>query len=214
MGSVCSQIFPITALPENTPYFDGYILDAHPTPNDILLAKESWKVLLSGDTPEMKALAGNTKTSPGTLLYDAFYNHLFMKAPETKVFWTGGIALRAHSLTNMVGMAVKAIGSEDEIQKFTNVARAHGFKGIDANHYAAVINALFYALDTLLGENLTPAHRAAWATIFSFICDIMMPISHISVKREKSLSKEPALSASTATSPRSEIFISKVDSAC
>lgn len=105
----------------------------------------------------------------------AFYRRLFELAPQVRPLFKSDIESQATKLMDMIGLAVSLTdhpGSmESDLRELG--ARHIDYGALDA-HYPVVGAALLDMLAEILGEEFTPATKAAWVEFYGLVSQKMM----------------------------------------
>lgn len=197
-------------------HFPGQLAKPIVTKEVAQICDSSWKAMMACESKylrEMKAKDKNYSAVSG--FYDAFYAHLFEIAPHVRTFFSsGGIQKRATSLSRMVSTGLTYISKSPKQMESTLslIAEGHAKLGIHAEHYAPVVLAFFYAFEKLLGadDQFTLPVKTAWVTVYSLICNIMVPVAK---KHELELKKKSKSSddSSKKSKPETSTQGSKVE---
>jgi hemoglobin-like flavoprotein len=184
MGN-CSAICDHNYMPlEHKCDFPGYVADPIISKDILEICNDTWTQILEGKTNILiQKMSQKSSFSPITLFYDEFYNYLFKNTPDTKKFFEGGIEQRAESLIKMITISLNLVNSARTDQLLQSIAISHSKnKGIGPEHYAPVICALFNTLQELLGDSWNSKVETAWCLVYSYILNIMVPISSYHIK--------------------------------
>jgi hemoglobin-like flavoprotein len=103
-----------------------------------------------------------------------FYDRLFAIAPETKPMFRGDMDVQATKLLDMLALAIGSFRDMSSlIPLLESLAVRHIGYGVRDADYDKVGEALFWTLEQILGPAFTPIVRAAWATLYGTIADVM-----------------------------------------
>jgi hemoglobin-like flavoprotein len=105
----------------------------------------------------------------------AFYDRLFVLAPETRRLFSPDLS---HQKMKLIGMIASAIGSLERPEMFdsiiTSLGRNHVDYGVLPAHYEPVGEALMWSLEQTLGADFTDETRAAWVALYARIRNTML----------------------------------------
>jgi len=104
-----------------------------------------------------------------------FYGRLFETAPETRALFCGDMGRQGRKLMAAVATVVNSLGDFEAIVPVArDLAKRHVAYGVAPEHYARVGSALLWTLEQGLGDEFTPALRAAWETAYSALSEVMI----------------------------------------
>ena len=105
----------------------------------------------------------------------AFYRRVFELAPQVRPLFKNDIESQSAKLMEMIGLAVsltdRPAAMEGELRELG--ARHVDYGTMDA-HYPVVGAALLDMLAAILGDDFTPATKAAWTEFYGFITEKML----------------------------------------
>jgi hemoglobin-like flavoprotein len=105
----------------------------------------------------------------------AFYDRLFVLAPETRRLFSADLS---HQKMKLMGMIASAIGSLERPEMFesilTSLGRHHVDYGVVPAHYEPVGEALLWSLEQTLGADFDDETRAAWVALYARIRETML----------------------------------------
>jgi len=128
------------------------------TPETITLVRQSWSKV-AAIAPQAAAL---------------FYQNLFAADPRLRSLFKGDMERQGRLLTHMVGLAVDALDDLGTlVPVLQDLARRHVGYGVQSADYQTVGAALLETLDQGLGNDFTPPVRAAWASTYALVADVM-----------------------------------------
>lgn len=108
-----------------------------------------------------------------------FYDTLFVLDPALKALFKGDAAVQQQRLMGMLGSAISLLDQPNSLlPALRSLGRRHGAYGVQDAHYAVVGRALIDTLAQVLGDDFTPATRAAWTETYGFIAQVMMEAAH------------------------------------
>lgn len=103
-----------------------------------------------------------------------FYRRLFELDPGLRPLFTGSMEQQGARLMQMITAAVNGL---DRLEALRPVVRQlgerHGTYGVRDEHYDTVASALLWTLEQGLGEEFTPAVKAAWIEVYGVLASIM-----------------------------------------
>jgi hemoglobin-like flavoprotein len=104
-----------------------------------------------------------------------FYTRLFETAPETRALFRGDMRVQGQKLMTALATVVNSLDKIEAIVPVTrDLARRHVAYGVEPGHYALVGAALLWTLERGLGNEFTPAVRAAWAAAYAALSELMI----------------------------------------
>ncbi len=104
----------------------------------------------------------------------AFYRRLFELAPEVRPLFRSDIESQSAKLMNMLALAVSLTDRPATLEgELRDLGARHVDYGTRDEHYAVVGAALLDMLATVLGEEFTPATRAAWEEFYGLVSKAM-----------------------------------------
>lgn len=103
-----------------------------------------------------------------------FYGKLFELDPSLKPLFHGDMKEQGRKLMNMIGLAVKGLNDLDKlVPAVEHLGRSHAGYGVQEYHYDTVAAALLWTLEKGLGEDFTPAVKAAWTEAYMLLATTM-----------------------------------------
>ena len=104
-----------------------------------------------------------------------FYARLFEMAPETRAMFRGDMDTQGRKLMAAIATVVNSLGDLDAIVPVArDLAKRHVAYGVEPEHYALVGSALLWTLEQGLGDEFTPALRAAWGAAYCALSEVMI----------------------------------------
>ena len=104
-----------------------------------------------------------------------FYGRLFEMAPETRVLFHRDMGRQGRKLMDALATVVNSINDFEAIVPVArDLAKRHVAYGVAPEHYALVGSALVWTLEQGLGDEFTPALRAAWEAAYSALSEMMI----------------------------------------
>jgi hemoglobin-like flavoprotein len=104
-----------------------------------------------------------------------FYGRLFEIAPEVKPLFTGDMSGQGRKLMTTLGAVVSGLRNLDAILPIARaLASKHVTYGVRPEHYKPVGEALIWTLEHGLGDDFTPAARAAWIIAYETLSSAMI----------------------------------------
>jgi nitric oxide dioxygenase len=105
---------------------------------------------------------------------DLFYGRLFEVYPEVRPLFRGEIDEQGEKLMRMIGKAVDALDDLEPLDRVIKMMGArHSGYGVLDEDYPKLEEALLWTLEQGLGDDFTPATRAAWASVYDDLADMM-----------------------------------------
>jgi methyl-accepting chemotaxis protein len=127
--------------------------------------------------PEAVALVESSWTQVAPIAAqaaDLFYAELFERDPQLRPLFRGNMVEQGAKLMQMIGLAVgKLRQPEVLVPVLQNLGRRHAGYGVADAHYGTVGAALLATLEKGLGPAFTPEVRAAWASIYGVMAEVM-----------------------------------------
>ena len=104
-----------------------------------------------------------------------FYGRLFEMAPETRALFCDDTGRQGRKLMAAVATVVNSLGDFEAIVPIArDLAKRHVVYGVAPERYALVRPALLRTLEQGLGDEFTPAPRAAWEAAYSGLSEMMI----------------------------------------
>jgi hemoglobin-like flavoprotein len=161
-----------------------YILTDNMTEDDIIAARTSWELIITA-TPtasflKMKEHPGFTHASSLAWFYDVFYEKFFEISPESKPFFANSSMLaQGRLVATLVSSCIASLKHGERLRKdLTKMTQRHNAKGIPPESYGKMGDALFCALETVLGSMFDFRTRLAWIKTYSLMLGIILPIAY------------------------------------
>lgn len=108
-----------------------------------------------------------------------FYGRLFETAPETRVLFSGDIAVQGQKLMAAITTVVAGLGDIDTIvPAVQDLARRHVGYAVRPEHYAIVGATLLWTMEQELADDFTPEIGAAWAAAYTALSDLMIAAAY------------------------------------
>lgn len=128
-------------------------------PEAIVLVQDSWRKV-AAIAPQAAAL---------------FYQNLFAADPSLKSLFNGDMVEQGKKLMQMIGAAVGKLNDLDTLVPIVQgLGQRHVAYGVQQAHYQLVGAALIKTLGQGLGDDFTPAVKAAWTDVYGVLADVMM----------------------------------------
>ena len=109
------------------------------------------------------------------LAHALFYARLFETAPETRALFRGDIDTQGQKLMSALATVVNSLVDFEAIVSVArDLAKRHVAYGVTPEHYALVGAALLWTLEQGLGDEFTPALRAAWEAAYGALSEVMI----------------------------------------
>jgi nitric oxide dioxygenase len=120
-----------------------------------------------------------------------FYGRLFEMAPETRALFHGDMGRQGRKLMDALATVVNSIDDFEAIVPIArDLAKRHVVYGVAPERYALVRPALLRTLEQGLGDEFTPALRAAWGAAYCALSEVMIasayPASQKPPERDRS----------------------------
>lgn len=104
-----------------------------------------------------------------------FYQRLFEIAPEARPLFKADMESQGKKLMNMLATAVENLSNLDSLlPAVSDMARRHVDYGVLPEHYPLVGEALIWALQQGLGDELTTKDEEAWAEVYLLLATHMI----------------------------------------
>ena len=104
-----------------------------------------------------------------------FYQNLFEADPSLKPLFKGNMEEQGKKLMQMIGAAVGKLNDlETLVPILQSLAKRHVGYGVKEAHYATVGAALLKTLEQGLGKAFTPDVKAAWASVYDVMSNVMI----------------------------------------
>jgi len=119
-----------------------------------------------------------------------FFTHLFQLEPELADVLNGDVSMLHRKFSSTIA-TLKNIRYLDKISSAIEaMAIRHVGYGAEIRHFKPFRQALWYALEEVLGDDFTPQHQKAWQTTFDAVADIMQQVmqKHPSPQGKKTIS--------------------------
>ena len=103
-----------------------------------------------------------------------FYAELFTIEPSLKPMFKGDMIVQGQKLITMLSQIVSGLSDPEAILPLAReLALRHVGYGVEPHHYGLVGTALLRPLRHELGAEFTAETRAAWATAYQLLADVM-----------------------------------------
>ena len=103
-----------------------------------------------------------------------FYNKLFELDPDLKTLFKGDMKAQGEKLMETLGVAVNDLSNLNAlIPKLEALGASHVEYGVKDEHYDTVGAALLWTLERGLGDDFTPACKAAWTEVYGLMATVM-----------------------------------------
>ncbi len=104
-----------------------------------------------------------------------FYRKLFQLDPSLRPMFKHDIDAQSTKLTDMVTYIISRLQHVDDVERvITALATRHLHYGVKPEHYQTVGQALFWTLETMLGERWDDHTRAAWTEVYALVATTMI----------------------------------------
>lgn len=105
----------------------------------------------------------------------AFYRRLFELAPGVRPLFKADIESQATKLMDMIGLAVSMTDHPESLEgDLRDLGARHLDYGSEDAHYPVVGAALLDMLGEVLGDDFTPATKAAWIEFYTLVSQKML----------------------------------------
>eukprot|EP00607_Mallomonas_marina_P001323 CAMPEP_0182438528 /NCGR_PEP_ID=MMETSP1167-20130531/85837_1 /TAXON_ID=2988 /ORGANISM="Mallomonas Sp, Strain CCMP3275" /LENGTH=300 /DNA_ID=CAMNT_0024631939 /DNA_START=240 /DNA_END=1142 /DNA_ORIENTATION=+ len=126
-----------------------------------------------------------------TWFYDAFYDKFFELCPETKVmFERVSMIKQGRLIAGVISSALDSFANPEKLKKrLVSNTKNHNGKGIKSEHYVNMGEALVSTLEMIIGPLFDAATKDAWYRIYSYMLNIILPVSveyEVEEKRKQS----------------------------
>jgi hemoglobin-like flavoprotein len=106
---------------------------------------------------------------------DLFYKRLLVMAPKVRALFAHDLEPQAQKLMALCTTVVANLDNTDAfIPQIKALAVRYKRYGARPEHYAAIGQALLWALEKGLGDQWTPATRNAWTIGYTLLSELMM----------------------------------------
>ena len=103
-----------------------------------------------------------------------FYDELFRRAPELQRLFPDDMAQLKIKFVQMLSVIVRSLDHIGEISEdVVDLGRRHVSYDVEDQDYAAFGDAFLVMLDRLLGQDLSPETRDAWASAYDMLARVM-----------------------------------------
>jgi len=103
-----------------------------------------------------------------------FYDRLFEIDPAVKPLFKGDMTEQGRKLMTTLAAVVEAIDHlETIVPAVRKLGRQHKDYGVQPAQYDAVASALLWTLERALGDDFTPAVKAAWTEAYTILATTM-----------------------------------------
>ncbi len=103
-----------------------------------------------------------------------FYKNLFLADPSLRPLFNGNMITQGLRLMQMIGAAVNKLDDLPTLVPILeSLGKRHAGYGVEDRHYETVGAALIETLGQGLGEEFTPAVKAAWTEVYGVIANTM-----------------------------------------
>jgi hemoglobin-like flavoprotein len=135
-----------------------FIVRTAMTPGQVELVQESFRRILPQATEASRL----------------FYEELFRLAPDLRALFSDDLNKQREKFSLMMGVIVKNLSQVGNISEdIVDLGRRHMAYDVEDEDYEAFGEALLRMLDRVLGAEMTPDIRDAWAAAFEMIIRIM-----------------------------------------
>ena len=112
-----------------------------------------------------------------TWFFDSFYQQFFILSPDViPMFANVSIVAQGRLLAGVISSALSLLRNKDVLRKkMVAMTKKHNGKGVKAEHYGTMGQALILALHKVLGDLFDDKCKTAWARVYSFLLSIIIP---------------------------------------
>ena len=105
---------------------------------------------------------------------ELFYTKLFELDPNLKTLFKGDMKAQGDKLMQTLAVAVNELSNLNAlIPKLEALGTRHVEYGVQDEHYDTVAAALLWTLEQGLGDDFTPACKAAWTEVYELMATVM-----------------------------------------
>ena len=109
-----------------------------------------------------------------------FYERLFAKNPNFRPLFKNNMRTQSLKLMSMLAMVVYNLSELDQVSTaLRDLGVRHVEYGVKLADYDAMREALLWALEQALGEDLTPAVREAWTVCYNELAGEMTAAAYV-----------------------------------
>ena len=157
------------------PVFDQTEIDA---------AASAWRIIVNGieTTPFIEKKTNEIDfyhPSTSTWFYEIFYDTFFLRCPEVvPLFSNVGKVSRGKLIAAVLSLALEVLENPEKVrQNLSELAHRHNIIGVEPFYYGIMGDALFNALQEVLGPSFDELTRRSWIKLYSYMLSIILPIA-------------------------------------
>lgn len=110
----------------------------------------------------------------GDTFAELFYGRLFALDPRLRQLFRDDMVEQGRNLTAMLSVAAANLAKPERISvALRQLGRRHAAYGVEPQDFAAVENALLFALEHALIDVFTPEVKAAWQAAYALVSSAM-----------------------------------------
>lgn len=133
-----------------------------------------WKDSLTREQIALVQESFRKVEASGPHIADVFYDRLFEIAPQVRTLFPVDLSDQKGKLFAMLAAAVLSLHKiEAVVPVLKDLGRRHVNYGVVAEHYAPAGEALLWALERVLGDDFSPATKAAWTAAYKKVAGVM-----------------------------------------
>lgn len=134
-----------------------------------------WKDSLTREQIALVQESFSQVEAAGPHIADAFYDRLFEIAPQVRTLFPVDLSDQKGKLLAVLAAAVLSLHKiEAVVPVLKDLGRRHVNYGVEAEHYAPAGEALLWALERVLGDDFSPATKAAWTAAYKKVAGVMI----------------------------------------
>jgi nitric oxide dioxygenase len=104
-----------------------------------------------------------------------FYDRLFYLSPQVRPLFITDMSVQRQKLMNMMILVVRGLDQpEFFIEELRQMGLRHASYRVEPDNYLIMIEAVVWALNECLGEQLTEEMYSAWKNTLTLVSDIML----------------------------------------
>jgi hemoglobin-like flavoprotein len=146
---------------------------------DYIQANISWKSIVEGTCKHYIHLKRSKKITENTCItwfYKILYHRLFHILPEVESMFKRDIHKQGKMMVTMITDMLESYYNPKILDVMRDLTISHIKYGVHSYHFIIMGDALFYALDRVLGDDFTNDCANAWKKIYSSILRVIIPI--------------------------------------
>jgi len=157
--------------------------DTKLSPEHVQLCQSSFDRITSGNYPTFQqsaALQGpENQEDPLVFVVHDFYQTLMDRIPAARTLFQISITSQAELLGRMIGTVLSLVGQQKEVceRLLKDMAYAHNTYGVHPAFYGEFAYTFICTLRKHIGIYFTPEINQAWVVLFSYMLNVMVPVS-------------------------------------